>query len=437
MVGRLPLGAEGDDTAVGYRKGRWSAREAEICTARLREVLESAGLTPESDEFLRALRQPRRVGKAGSGDEDDEDAAGEARSQLFHGRRNSFWRELTDAVNASLEEEGLPPRKRKVVSDWVHNRFLGRNGPWSADETARLTAMRRGGAKWSDIAVELGRYVQDVRQKFQQTEPVARRGDWLEEEEAALGELVREAMKRAAEGQGLDAEALRATAAWMGGGGEGGAERDWCELGRPGAPTQAVDSLQRGLPWEAIATKLASETGSGRSAKQCRQKWTLGINPLVNAGRATGRFTEDLELVRRLHELGADDASDVSWASLVPSLDSRRAKERLQTLARRLDGFDGWVANGEVGEVQPRAACRPCPCGTRQARTLPHLPGVAGGRPAATYPGGGMPGRLHPAAHRGTVASVERALSPRGRSRSARWSTASAADASASQEFGL
>ena len=54
----------------------------------------------------------------------------------------------------------------------------------------------------------------------------------------------------------------------------------------------------------------------------------------MSAGRGEERLDQDLALVRALHESGAEDASEVSWASLVPHLDSRDAQTRLQALAQ-------------------------------------------------------------------------------------------------------
>lgn len=190
------IGGSAYDSVAVHALGKWSRTEKEICEARLEDALAEVGLTTNSTDFLEALDFRKATGH------DVE----EAPSLLRTSRRrrgvleNNFWNTLGESVNASLAAEGRAPRTIKAVYDWVHQQHLGSKagtgGTWAPEEVAKLMEMREVGARWRDIAEELGRYVQDVRCKWRNTYGITAIGRWAEDETERLRKLIKKAVRK-------------------------------------------------------------------------------------------------------------------------------------------------------------------------------------------------------------------------------------------------
>jgi hypothetical protein len=312
-----------------FAVGKWSKPEIAACETRLLEALDALGMTTESEQFVEALS--RKVTE----EEDHGNlllvGSRAQRNQLGH----KFWSDLAEAVNETLVTAGRAPRKPIAIYDWVHARYLGarggRGGAWSDEDVALLLQLRGAGKRWRDIAEELGRYTQDVRCKWRDVTTASKKGAWSREEEKRLKKLVRKALKRRAKALGIDLQSVGSTSGNV----------DASGL------VASHEHLYEHLPWESIARRLG-----GRSYKQCRQKWRTTLSPAITRRQHASRLAQDLELVRALHNTGAEDESEVSWGGLVAYLDSGEARRRLLMLSRRI-GFDN-IQDDRLGEVVDR-----------------------------------------------------------------------------------
>ena len=211
----------------------------------------------------------------------------------------------------------------------------GRGGDWSQEDISLLLQMRRESSRWPDIAETLGRYAQDVRNKWREVAKTERRGRWTAEEEARLKKLVRKALRRRAKVLGIVDSS--------GGGGDNG------EGGKDGAVSLSSSGMASAmeftdnLPWQAISSKLG-----GRSHTQCRNKWRT----MQCAAFEMARLDQDLALVRVLHASGAEYESEVVWSRLLPYISGHEARRRILGLARRI-GFDD-LSGDVLGEVVDR-----------------------------------------------------------------------------------
>ncbi|NXO72375.1 TTF1 factor, partial [Phainopepla nitens] len=194
--------------------------------------------------------------------------------------------------------EGIPRpwrliyyRARKMFDS---NNYKGRYTKEEKEKLKQYQALH--GNDWKKISELMSRSNLSVAMKFSEIRSATNYGAWTKEETQKLMNAVKEVMKKKLEtenpGSVLSLEQSNMNDVWI--------ERE---------------QLYQPLPWTEIETKVGS-----RYWRQCKQKWNSILTSRLTRGQQFYRGTSGLQakinLIKRLYETKAEDASEVNWDDL-------------------------------------------------------------------------------------------------------------------------
>ncbi|XP_005055652.1 PREDICTED: transcription termination factor 1 isoform X2 [Ficedula albicollis] len=193
--------------------------------------------------------------------------------------------------------EGIPRpwrliyyRARKMFDP---NNYKGRYSKEEKEKLKKYQALH--GNDWKKISELMSRSNLSVAMKYSEIKSAANYGPWTKEETQKLMNAVKEVLRRK-----LKAENSNSLLSLE--------ESDtdlWIER----------EKLYQALPWTEIETKVGS-----RYWRQCKQKWNSILTSKLARGQVLYRGTNGLRakinLIKRLYETKAEDASEVNWDEL-------------------------------------------------------------------------------------------------------------------------
>ncbi|NWZ68425.1 TTF1 factor, partial [Acrocephalus arundinaceus] len=193
--------------------------------------------------------------------------------------------------------EGIPRpwrliyyRARKMFDP---NNYKGRYTEKEKEKLKKYQALH--GNDWKKISELMSRSNLSVAMKFSEIKSATNYGPWTKEETRKLMDAVKEVMRRKLKAENpssLFSLDESNTDLWI--------ERE---------------QLYQALPWTEIEAKVGS-----RYWRQCKQKWNSILMSKLSRGqklyRGTNGLKAKIDLIKRLYETKAEDASEVNWDEL-------------------------------------------------------------------------------------------------------------------------
>ncbi|NWX19675.1 TTF1 factor, partial [Aegotheles bennettii] len=211
--------------------------------------------------------------------------------------RESINRLKSEHLFCEKLSEGIPRpwrliyyRARKMFDP---NNYKGRYTKEEKEKLKKYHALH--GNDWKKIAEMMSRSNLSVAMKYSEIKSSINYGPWSKEETQKLMQAVEEAIRKK-----LGMEDANSPSS------SGKSNRDLL-IDR--------DKLLEKLPWTEIETKVGT-----RFWRQCKQKWIAILTNKMSKGQQLYRGTKGLQakinLIKRLHEINAEDANDVDWEEL-------------------------------------------------------------------------------------------------------------------------
>ncbi|NXO86580.1 TTF1 factor, partial [Sitta europaea] len=211
--------------------------------------------------------------------------------------RDTIQRLKTEYHFCEKISEGIPRpwrliyyRARKMFDP---NNYKGRYTMEEKEKLKKYQALH--GNDWKKISELMSRSNLSVAMKYSEIKSAINYGPWTKEETQKLLDAVKVVLRRK-----LEAE-------------------------NPSSPVSVEQSntdlwidrekLNQPLPWTEIETKVGS-----RYWRQCRQKWNSILTSRLTRGhllhKGINRLQTKINLIKRLYETKAEDASEVNWDEL-------------------------------------------------------------------------------------------------------------------------
>ncbi|NXH89254.1 TTF1 factor, partial [Edolisoma coerulescens] len=193
--------------------------------------------------------------------------------------------------------EGIPRpwrliyyRARKMFDP---NNYKGRYTKEEKEKLKKYQALH--GNDWKKISELMSRSNLSVAMKFSEIKSAINYGPWTKEETQKLMSAVKEVMRRKLKTENPSSFSSL----------EQSNTDPWIDR----------EKLYQQLPWTEIETKVGS-----RYWRQCKQKWNSILTSKLTKGQQLYRGTNGLQakinLIKRLYETKAEDASEVNWDEL-------------------------------------------------------------------------------------------------------------------------
>ncbi|NXQ44124.1 TTF1 factor, partial [Catharus fuscescens] len=192
--------------------------------------------------------------------------------------------------------EGIPRpwrliyyRARKMFDP---NNYKGRYTKEEKEKLKQYQAVH--GNDWKKISELMSRSNLSVAMKFSEIKSAINYGAWTKEETQKLITAVKEVLRRKLETENSDSLSVEQsdTDLWI-----------------------AREKLYQALPWTEIEAKVGS-----RYWRQCKQKWNSILTRKLSRGqnlyRGTNGLRAKINLIKRLYETNAEDASEINWDEL-------------------------------------------------------------------------------------------------------------------------
>ncbi|XP_026083392.1 cyclin-D-binding Myb-like transcription factor 1 [Carassius auratus] len=191
--------------------------------------------------------------------------------------RKDFYRSIACGLNRPLFAV-----YRRVLRMYDNRNHVGK---YTDEEINKLKELReKHGNDWATIGAALGRSASSVKDRCRLMKDTCNTGKWTEEEERRLAEVVHEL-----------------------------------------TGTEAGDVVTQGVSWASVAELVGT-----RSEKQCRSKWLNYLNWKQSGGTEWTK-EDDINLVRRMAELGVDDENEINWDILAGGWSSVRSPQWLRS----------------------------------------------------------------------------------------------------------
>ncbi|CAJ1054630.1 cyclin-D-binding Myb-like transcription factor 1 [Xyrichtys novacula] len=191
--------------------------------------------------------------------------------------RKDFYRSVALGLNRPLFAV-----YRRVLRMYDNRNHVGKYTP---EEIEKLKALRdKHGNDWATIGAALGRSASSVKDRCRLMKDTCNTGKWSEEEERRLAEVVYEM-----------------------------------------AGVTPGSAVTGGVSWATVADQVRT-----RSEKQCRSKWLNYLN-WKHSGGTEWMKEDDLNLIRRIAELGVEDENDIKWEDLAGGWSSVRSPQWLRS----------------------------------------------------------------------------------------------------------
>ncbi|KAM7367312.1 hypothetical protein PAMP_015223 [Pampus punctatissimus] len=191
--------------------------------------------------------------------------------------RKDFYRSVAWGLNRPLFAV-----YRRVLRMYDNRNHVGKYTP---DEIEKLKALReKHGNDWATIGAALGRSASSVKDRCRLMKDTCNTGKWSEDEERRLAEVVYEM-----------------------------------------AGVTPGSAVTGGVSWASVADQVRT-----RSEKQCRSKWLNYLN-WKHSGGTEWTKEDDLNLTRRILELGAEDENEIKWEDLAGGWSSVRSPQWLRS----------------------------------------------------------------------------------------------------------
>ncbi|KAM7378468.1 hypothetical protein PAMA_013398 [Pampus argenteus] len=191
--------------------------------------------------------------------------------------RKDFYRSVAWGLNRPLFAV-----YRRVLRMYDNRNHVGKYTP---DEIEKLKALReKHGNDWATIGAALGRSASSVKDRCRLMKDTCNTGKWSEDEERRLAEVVYEM-----------------------------------------AGVTPGSAVTGGVSWASVANQVRT-----RSEKQCRSKWLNYLN-WKHSGGTEWTKEDDLNLTRRILELGAEDENEIKWEDLAGGWSSVRSPQWLRS----------------------------------------------------------------------------------------------------------
>nr|XP_020468948.1 cyclin-D-binding Myb-like transcription factor 1 [Monopterus albus]XP_020468949.1 cyclin-D-binding Myb-like transcription factor 1 [Monopterus albus] len=191
--------------------------------------------------------------------------------------RKDFYRSVALGLNRPLFAV-----YRRVLRMYDNRNHVGKYTP---DEIDKLKALReKHGNDWATIGAALGRSASSVKDRCRLMKDTCNTGKWSEEEERRLAEVVYEM-----------------------------------------AGVSPGSAVTGGVSWASVADQVRT-----RSEKQCRSKWLNYLN-WKHSGGTEWMKEDDLNLIRRISELEAEDENGIKWEDLAGGWSSVRSPQWLRS----------------------------------------------------------------------------------------------------------
>ncbi|XP_017296789.1 cyclin-D-binding Myb-like transcription factor 1 [Kryptolebias marmoratus] len=191
--------------------------------------------------------------------------------------RKDFYRSVALGLNRPLFAV-----YRRVLRMYDNRNHVGKYTP---EEIEKLKALReKHGNDWATIGAALGRSASSVKDRCRLMKDTCNTGKWSEEEEKRLAEVVYEM-----------------------------------------AGVSPGSAVTGGVSWATVADRVRT-----RSEKQCRSKWLNYLN-WKHSGGAEWTKEDDLNLLRRISALKAEDENEIKWEDLAWGWSSVRSPQWLRS----------------------------------------------------------------------------------------------------------
>ncbi|XP_031414002.1 cyclin-D-binding Myb-like transcription factor 1 isoform X2 [Clupea harengus] len=197
--------------------------------------------------------------------------------EMSKDERKDFYRSIAWGLNRPLFAV-----YRRVLRMYDNRNHVGKYTP---EEIEKLKELRqKHGNDWATIGAALGRSASSVKDRCRLMKDTCNTGKWTEEEERRLAEVVHEL-----------------------------------------TGTEVGEVVTQGVSWASVAELVGT-----RSEKQCRSKWLNYLNWKQSGGTEWTK-EDDLNLVRRIAELGAEDENEIHWEKLAGGWRSVRSPQWLRS----------------------------------------------------------------------------------------------------------
>uniref|UniRef100_A0A3Q2GCP4 Cyclin-D-binding Myb-like transcription factor 1 n=1 Tax=Cyprinodon variegatus TaxID=28743 RepID=A0A3Q2GCP4_CYPVA len=227
--------------------------------------------------------------------------------------RKDFYRSVALGLNRPLF--AVYRRVLRMYDDRNHV------GKYTAEEIEKLKALReKHGNDWATIGAALGRSASSVKDRCRLMKDTCNTGKWSEEEERRLAEVVYEM-----------------------------------------AGVSPGSAVTAGVSWATVADRVRT-----RSEKQCRSKWLNYLN-WKHSGGAEWTKEDDLNLLRRISMVKAEDENDIKWEDLAWGWSSVRSPQWLRS---KWWSIKRQVANHKDIPFSSNSSCSPAP-GSLAALQIP------------------------------------------------------------------
>ncbi|XP_062361630.1 transcription termination factor 1 [Cinclus cinclus] len=193
--------------------------------------------------------------------------------------------------------EGIPRpwrliyyRARKMFDP---NNYKGRYSKEEKEKLKKYQALH--GNDWKKISELMSRSNLSVAMKFSEIKSAINYGPWTKEETQKLMNAVKEVLRRKLKTENADSPlSLEQSDTDL-----------WIDR----------EKLYQALPWTEIESKVGS-----RYWRQCKQKWNSILTSKLTRGqqlyRGTNGLRAKINLIKRLYETKAEDATEVNWDEL-------------------------------------------------------------------------------------------------------------------------
>ncbi|NWW81843.1 TTF1 factor, partial [Climacteris rufus] len=208
-------------------------------------------------------------------------------------------------------------RARKMFDP---NNYKGRYTKEEKEKLKKYQALH--GNNWKKISELMSRSNLSVAMKFSEIKSAINYGPWTKEETQKLMQAVKEVMRRklrAEDGSCVSSVDQSSRDLWI--------DRE---------------QLCQHLPWTEIEARVGS-----RYWRQCKQKWNSILTSKMARGQQLYRGTNGLQakinLIKRLYETKAEDASEVNWEEVSDAIgDVPRAYVQNKFHRLKVSSVPGW-----------------------------------------------------------------------------------------------
>ncbi|NWR45416.1 TTF1 factor, partial [Regulus satrapa] len=215
----------------------------------------------------------------------------------YPNEKDTIYRLKTEHHFCEKISEGIPRpwrliyyRARKIFDP---NNYKGKYSKEEKEKLKKYQALH--GNDWKKISELMSRSTLSLAMKFSEIKSPINYGSWTKEETRKLMNAVEEVLRKRARTENPGSVFSLEESS-----------RDlWIER----------EKLYQPLPWSEIETKVGS-----RYWGQCKQKWSSILTSKLTRGqelhRSTNVLRTNINLIKRLYETKAEDASEVNWDEL-------------------------------------------------------------------------------------------------------------------------